>query len=228
MALRAVLLDVDGTLIDSNDAHAEAFVESLADHGYDVAFEEIRRRIGMGGDKLLAETVGLWPDDERAGKINQGHGERFKAHYLPRLKPFPRVRDLLERMQASGFDLIAASSAEEAELKPLLEQAGVADLMKARTSATEVEHSKPDPDIVQAALRKAGCAPEEAVMLGDTPYDVEAATRAGVKIIAVRCGGWTDADLAGAIAIYDDAADLLAHYEASPLQDGLLPAAGKR
>jgi phosphoglycolate phosphatase-like HAD superfamily hydrolase len=115
-----------------------------------------------------------------------------------------------------GFVLVVGSSAKEDELQPLLERAGIADLITARASSDDVEGSKPDPDIVVAALDAAGASPSDAIMLGDTPYDVAAAGRAGVRIVGVESGGWTSSDLAGAVAVYADAADLLTRYDASP------------
>ena len=217
MKVRGVLLDVDGTLLDSNDAHAEAFVEAFADCGHPVPFEKVRPLIGKGSDKLLMEAAGLEKESEPGKKVGERKKEIFTEQYLPRLQPFPGVRELLTRMQEEGLKLVAASSAEEEELKALLEKAGVADLVTERTSSSEVEASKPDPDIVQAALKKIGLPAGEVVMLGDTPYDVEAARKAGVGVLALRCGGWTDADLQGALAVYQDPADLLAQYGPSPL-----------
>jgi phosphoglycolate phosphatase-like HAD superfamily hydrolase len=120
-------------------------------------------------------------------------------------------------MQNDGLKLFVASSAEQDELAQLLEIAGVTDFIQKKTSSDDAKRSKPDPDIVQTTLEKMGYAPSEVVMLGDTPYDLQAAQKAGVPLIALRCGGWTDPDLAGAIAIYHDPADLLAHYDTSPL-----------
>jgi phosphoglycolate phosphatase-like HAD superfamily hydrolase len=119
-------------------------------------------------------------------------------------------------MRDSGLELVVATSAKEAEMNALLDVCGVRELVRARASGDEADHSKPDPDIVQAALRKAGVSPEAALMLGDTPYDVAAAARGGVRTVALRSGGWEDAELKGAVAVYQDVADLLAQYEASP------------
>ncbi len=123
-------------------------------------------------------------------------------------------------MHETGLKLVVASSAAADELEQLLEIAGATDLVEKRTSSSDAEHSKPDPDIVQVALESAGVDPSEAIMLGDTPYDIQAATKAGVRLVAVRCGGWDDDDLKGAIAIYDAPADLLAHYDTSPFARG--------
>ena len=215
--LRAVLLDVDGTLIDSNDQHAESWAEVLKANGHPVSFEEIRRLIGMGGDKLLSTTVQIDEESDEGKRISEERSELFKERYLPHLKAFPGVKELLARMHDQGLRLAVASSAREDELKTLLELAGATDLIEAQASSSEVENSKPDPDLVQTALAKLDCPAEEVLMLGDTPYDIEAAGKAGVGVIALRCGGWRDADLQGAVAIYTDAADLLAQYDRSPL-----------
>jgi len=219
VAYRAVLLDVDGTLIDSNDAHTRAWVEVLARHGFDAPYEEIRRLIGMGSDKLLPEVAGISSESPRGKQISEERGELFRSRYLPHLKPFPSVRELLERMRADGKQLVIATSAHDEELKGLLKIAGVEDLIQGETSSSDAENSKPDPDIVAAALRKSGCPPPDVVMLGDTPYDVEAARKAGAAVIALRCGGWDDSSLQGAKAIYDDPQDLAAKLHTSPFAE---------
>lgn len=126
------------------------------------------------------------------------------------------VRELLERLKSEGYELLVASSASEDDLRVLLDRAGVRELLTERTSSDDANESKPEPDIVMAALRRAGARPEDAIMLGDTPYDVDAAKSAGVQVVALRCGGWNDEDLAGADAIYDSPADLLEHFDQSP------------
>jgi HAD superfamily hydrolase (TIGR01509 family) len=214
---RAVLLDVDGTLVDSNEAHIQAWVEALAEHGIDVPSERIRSLVGMGGDNLLPAAVGIEKDSPKGEAIAERRGEIFRSRYLPHIRPFPAVRPLLERMRAAGLELAVASSSPAEEMKPLLERAGVSDLIGDTASGSDAERSKPDPDIVHAALRKIGRRSEEALLLGDTPYDIQAAGKAGVGVIALRCGGFSDEDLHGALAIYDDAADLLAGFDESPL-----------
>jgi HAD superfamily hydrolase (TIGR01509 family) len=221
-ALRTVLLDVDGTLIDSNDAHARAWVDALAAHGYVVRFEQVRPLIGKGGDKILPELVGLDPESDEAKRINETRSEIFLNRELPTLRPTAGARALLERMLAEGLELVVATSAKAEEVRALLEQAGVADLIQLASSADDAKRSKPDPDIVQAALRQSGSQAIHSVMIGDTPYDVEAAKRARVPAIALRCGGWwSDDAFADAAAIYDDPADLLAHFDESPLGSAL-------
>ena len=214
--LRGVLLDVDGTLLLSNQAHAEAFAIAFREAGHDIPAERVRPLIGMGSDKLIPQLTGL---DEESPE-GQAIGERKKAAFatlLPEVKPAPGARALLERLRDRGLVLVVATSAGSDELDPLLDRAGVRDLIDERTSSSDVEHSKPDPDIVAAAVQRSGHPAGALVMLGDTPYDVEAARRAGVALVAVRCGGWDDADLAGAAAVYDDPAHLLRELDRSPL-----------
>ena len=217
-ALRTVLLDVDGTLIDSNDGHARAWVGALRAHGYVVPFEQVRPLIGMGGDKLMPALTGLDPKSAEAERIGETRSELFLDEELRSLQPTRGARSLLEHLLGVGFELVVATSAKDDEVRALLEQAGVSDLIQLASSADDAERSKPDPDIVQAALRLSGSQAAHSAMLGDTPYDVEAAARARVPAIALRCGGWwDDAALARATALYDDPADLLAHFEDSPL-----------
>jgi len=213
----AVIFDVDGTLVDSNDAQARSWVDALKEFGYSVPYEKVRPLIGMGGDKVLPETIGVQKDSEKGKQISKRRSEIFKEKYLPNVKPFPDAQKLLDRMRKQGLKLAIATSAQPDELRPLLQIVGAADLIEDKTSARDVKSSKPDPDVMQVALKRVGYPPNEVVMIGDTPYDIEAARKVGVGAIAFRCGGWSDSDLAGAIAIYNDPADLLAHYDSSPL-----------
>lgn len=211
--IKLVLLDIDGTLLLSNDAHAHAFVEAAKSLGLAANFSSIRRLIGMGGDKLIPEAFDFEADSKAGKKLAEAKDRVFES-YVSHLQPAPGARALLSRLREDGIRLVVATSAGKDTVKKLLDQAGVRDLIDDAASADDAESSKPDPDIIQAALRKAGENASSAIMLGDTPYDVEAALRAGVRIISVRCGGlWTDADLRGSLAIYDDPADILAHYE---------------
>lgn len=214
--LKAVLLDVDGTLLDSNDAHARAWVDVGAEFGLDIAYEHARRLIGMGGDKVLPELTGEEDGSEKGEQIKERRTRIFMERYAPDLRPTPGARALCERLRDRGLKLVVATSANEQEMGVLLDKAGVRDLMQGATNADDAENSKPDPDIVRAALDEAGCGAGETLMLGDTPYDVEAARRAGVGIVAVRCGGWGDEDLRDAVAVFDHPADLLAHWDESP------------
>lgn len=212
-ALRGMLLDVDGTLLDSNDAHARAWQEALAEQGFRVDLPHIRRLIGMGSDKIVPLLTDLPPDDPAADRLKERRGELFRTRHLPSLRPFPRARELLEALGHRGIVPVVATSATADDMKALLERAGVADLIDASVSSDDVDRSKPDPDIVATALEKAALAPDAAALVGDTPYDVAAARRAGVRAIALRSGGWLDHELGGAQAIFDDVADLCAHLE---------------
>jgi HAD superfamily hydrolase (TIGR01509 family) len=210
-----VILDVDGTLVDSNDAHARSWVQAFAEHGITVAYEDVRRAIGMGGDKLIPLMSGIQEDSDKGGHISSRRGEIFAQVWLPRLRPFPCTRELLQRFRHDGLTLAVASSAKKDELTALLDIAAVRDLIPHATSSDDAANSKPDPDIVQAAVKTTGCAPGHAVMVGDTPYDIEAARRTGVFVVAFECGGWSRAELGEADEVYRDPEDLLARYDSS-------------
>lgn len=212
-----MIFDIDGTLVDSNDAHAQSWVETLKEAGYDVPFDVLRPMIGMGGDKLLPAAIGVESDSERGKRLTKRRWEIFSAKYLPKLRAFAGSRALAERMKSEGLKLLVASSAGSHELESLLEAAQVADLVEEKSSSSEGTDSKPDPDIVQTAVRNSGFKAEELVMIGDTPYDVAAATGAHVPIIGFLCGGWTAQELNGAVAIYEGPAELLRWYDASLL-----------
>lgn len=206
---QTAIFDVDGTLIDSNGAHAGTWCQALRDHGIQVTAATIRRLIGMGGDKLLPTVAHVEESSELGKKI----GKRKKALFdrqLPGLQPTPGARALVEFLRNSKVDLVIATSADDQEMRSLLKVARVDDLFPIRSSKDDATESKPDPDIVHAAMARAQARPEETVMIGDTPYDIEAARRAGIKTIALRCGGyWTDDDLQGAEDIVDHPAALL-------------------
>lgn len=214
----AVIFDVDGTLVDSNDAHAEAWVEALAESGRHPSFDRVRPLIGMGADKLLPEVAGIAADSAEGQPIVERRREIFQRRFLPELRPTRGAHALLEHLRDERMELVVASSATRAEINGLLRVANAVKMFEAKASSDDAARSKPDPDIVHAAIDRAGCPRDEIIMIGDTPYDIEAATRAGIAIIALRCGGWTDDALRGALAIYDDPADLVAAYDLSPFK----------
>jgi len=217
---KAVIFDIDGTLIDTVDLHASAWVEALKHFGFDIAFEDMRSQIGKGGDQILH---GLLPPDvieQRGEEIKDFRGELFKRDYLAKARPFPGVRNLFERIRASGQRAVLASSGTGEEVEQYKRIAGIADLIDSATSSDDAARSKPFPDIFQAALAKLSpLKPEEAVVVGDTPYDAEAARNAGVKTVGVLSGGFSEQALreAGCIAVYRDTEDLVRNYETSPL-----------
>ena len=212
-----MLFDVDGTLVNSNDAHAHAWVEAFAAFGVTVDLTPVRRSIGMGGDKLMPAVAGIEEDSPVGRRISKRRGEIFSTKYLPHLRPFPKARELVAAVKARGVTAVAASSAKDDELRTLLAIAGAGSLLDAATSSDDAEESKPDPDIIHVAVRKAHADPATAVMIGDTPYDVQAASSAGVDCIAFRCGGWHDRDLEGAVAVYDGPWHLLERLDEVPL-----------
>jgi len=219
MALEVVIFDVDGTLIDSVDQHAEAWLRTLRRYGCDTTFGAVRGQIGKGGDQLMPVFLPTDVIQNGGEEIEQHRGDLFKREFLPTIRGFPGVRELFERLRADGKRAVLASSAKEDELERYKEIAGITDLVEAATSSDDAERSKPFPDIFLAALKAAGVEPEQAVVIGDTPYDAEAAVKAGVRPIGVLCGGFPEAGLraAGCIAIYRDPQHLLEAYDDSPL-----------
>jgi len=218
-SLRAVLLDVDGTLIDSNDAHAAAWSDACGQLGYDLPRAFFRPLIGMGGDQILRKIEpNLSPEADPGRAIVERRAKLFLQRYLPLLAATPGARALTQRLKDDRLSRVVASSAKSDELDALLAVVGIADLIDLKTTSDDADRSKPAPDIIQAALEKAGISAHEAIMLGDTPYDIRSAERAGVSTVALRCGGWDASSLTGAIAIYEDPADLLARFDTSPFR----------
>ena len=222
---RAVFMDIDGTMLDSNLAHARAWSEALQAHGHHVATVRILPLIGMGGDKLLAQVTGISADSDEGQAIERDSDQVFNERYLSGLRPFPRVRELLERLKQRDVLLGVATSAGRDDAHRLLRQTGVEDLFDCAATSDDVQSSKPDPDIVEAALAKCGRPADQVVLIGDTPYDVESARRSHVACIAVRCGGWSSAELGAAIAVFDDPAAILESLDEQPLCSWFRPRA---
>ena len=217
---KAVIFDVDGTLVDSVDLHARAWVDVFQEYGHEVAFKDVRSQIGKGGDQLM--PVFLKPEEieARGEELADRRSAILKERYLPQITAFPKVRQLLERVLADHTKVALASSASKDELKTYKAIAQIEDIVQEETSSDDAEQSKPHPDIFEAALRRLdGIQPGEAIVVGDTPYDAEAANKAGLRTVGLLCGGWSEHDLrqAGCIAVYQDPADLLAHFDGSPL-----------
>ena len=213
--LDAVIFDVDGTLVDSVDLHAEAWSRAFAHFGWTVDTAQARSQIGKGGDQLLPVFL---PEEvcRKDGKAIEAYRkDLFQRDYLHRVKGFPQVRALFERLIGDGKLVALASSAKGDELGAYKKAAGIDDLKLVETSSDDAEKSKPHPDIFQAALDKLKLSAKTCVVVGDTPYDAEAALKAGLRTTGVLCGGFPEFDIraGGASQIYEDPADLLDHYK---------------
>jgi HAD superfamily hydrolase (TIGR01509 family) len=213
----AVLFDIDGTLVDSNYLHVDAWLRSFADVGHPVPAWRIHRAIGMDSSKLLDALLG--DEVERLGDdAKQRHTEHYQRDG-ERLRPFEHAQDLLRELAGRGMQVVLATSAPPHEFEMLQRVLEVDDAVAEFTTAGDVTTAKPEPDVVQVALQKAGVDAEDAVMVGDSVWDMEAAGRAGVQAIGFRSGGVSEGELrdAGAIAVYDDPADLIRQLDSSPL-----------
>jgi HAD superfamily hydrolase (TIGR01509 family) len=221
---KAVLFDVDGTLVDTVDLHAKAWVEALQHFGVEADFTDIRLQIGKGGDQFLPGLIPPAMLEERGEEIQEFRSDLFQRQYMSQVRPFPGVRELFERIRSSGQKIVLASSGPTEEVETHKATANIADLIDDATTADDAERSKPFPDIFEAAFSKLGLSERsDAMVIGDTPYDVEAARAAGLSTIGFLCGGFTEQALrqAGAIAIYRDPQHLLEGYDRSPLARGL-------
>ncbi|MEA2998338.1 MAG: hypothetical protein QOK17_171 [Sphingomonadales bacterium] len=211
---RAWLFDVDGTLVDTNDLHAAAWREAFLHFGRDVSLEAIRWQVGKGGDNLIPSLLpGLGEEGQAA--LEAWRGDRFKRCYMPRAMPFEGVRALFERIVADRARIVLASSSSEVEVAYYLGLIGAEDLVSASTSRDDAGSSKPCPDIFEAALAKLRLPPADAIVVGDSVWDVKAAAKAGLRAIGFRSGGFPDEALleAGACALFDGPGDLLARYD---------------
>lgn len=226
---RAVLFDIDGTLIDSVDLHAQAWKEALDRFGKRVAYDAVRGQIGKGGDQLLPEFLDA-DERERFGEdLEEYRSGLYRRSYLPWANAFPQARELLARLKQSGLLVGLASSCSRAELGCYLRLVGGASLVDAVTTADDVDRSKPFPDLFQVCLDRLRLDPSDAIAVGDSPFDAESAARAGLRTVGLLSGGFPERALeaAGCIAIYSDVAELLAGLETSPLAPGPGPAAGR-
>jgi HAD superfamily hydrolase (TIGR01549 family) len=219
--ITAVIFDIDGTLLDSVDLHAEAWREALERFGKKISFPEVRRQIGKGGDQLMPVFLSRQELQKFGAELEQYRSDLFKKEFLPRVTAFPEVRQLFQRIRQDDKRIGLASSAKGDELKTYKAIAGIDDLIEAETSSDDAARSKPYPDIFQAALAELGdVRADNVVVVGDTAYDAEAAGKANLRTVGVTCGGWSEDDLrrAGCIAVYRDPSDLLTRYEASPIR----------
>ena len=218
MQKRAILFDIDGTLVDSNDAHVEAWQRAFAAEGYAFSRAEIHGQIGKGGDNLVPS---LLPEVsvEVQERLAAAEGETYKRDFMTRVEPLDGASEVLKNLAERGHTLILASSASRAEVDFYVDLLDADGLISGTTSKDDVPHSKPCPDIFTAALALTGGPAASAIVIGDTPYDVLAARRAGIEAIAVLSGGFAREELAscGPVAIYESVADIEGNYETSPI-----------
>jgi HAD superfamily hydrolase (TIGR01549 family) len=216
--IKGAIFDIDGTLVDSVDLHARAWQEALAKFGHDVPFDAVRQQIGKGGDQLLPIFLTREEQEKYGKQLEESRGRLFKRDYLPLVKPFPRVRELFQRLRAGGKQIVLASSAKGDEIEAYKRIAHIEDLVERQTSSDDVSRSKPHPEICEVALKRLhGIDPAQAIAVGDSPYDAIAAGKLKITCIGVLSGGFPGPELraAGYSAIYEDCADLLKHYEGS-------------
>jgi HAD superfamily hydrolase (TIGR01509 family) len=216
--IQAVLFDIDGTLVDSNEQHVNAWAFAFRDEGHPQEIDDIRAQIGKGGDLLVPALLPEASDAVRK-RLAEGQGQYFKTMYLDHIRAFPDATALIQKVHATGRKVALASSAKGEELRHYVALLGIGDCLAATASIDDVEASKPEPDIFSAALGKLGVAGGHAIVVGDTPYDVEAALRAGIAAIGLTSGPFDRAQMkaAGAIAVFADVADLLEHFDRSPV-----------
>jgi membrane protein len=221
MPLKAVFFDIDGTLVDSNEFHVQAWQQAFHDAGHQLVKEEIRIQIGKGADQLIPALVPSLSDDQQKS-IADRHGEIFRLRYLKQVRPFAHATAIVEMLHAKGLQVLLASSAGRNEVQHYVDLLKIAPMLTGTVSKDDVAHSKPSGDIFAAALAKIfPLAASETLAIGDTPYDVESALRSEVKTIALRSGGFSENVLgdAGAIAVYASVKELFEQYDSSPLRD---------
>lgn len=216
---KAVIFDIDGTLIDSVDLHALAWHEAFEHFGHEVTFEQARSQIGKGGDQLLPNFLSQDEIADHGKALEAWRSQRFKSAYLSSIRPFSAVPLLLQRVREAGFKVTVASSAKEDELQTYLDIAGVTKLVDTISSSADAEKSKPAPDIFEAVLAKLQLSGSDAISVGDSPYDAQASSKAGLKCIGMLTGGFTEHSLrdAGCIEVYPGPAALFACFETSPI-----------
>lgn len=197
--LAAVIFDIDGTLTDSVDIHAMAWQEALRKFGHDIPYERVRRQIGKGGDQLLQTLLSRSDLEEQGEALDQFRGELFKSKYMKHIRPLSMVPELFRRIRTQGTKIVLASSAKRDEVEEYEKLLQVEDLVEHETSSDDAERSKPHPDIFVAAMKRLGTPKaQEAIAIGDTPYDAQATAAISVACVGVASGGWTREELQSA------------------------------
>jgi beta-phosphoglucomutase-like phosphatase (HAD superfamily) len=224
MMFKAVVFDVDGTLVDSVEIHAQAWQDAFKEFDHTIDLDMLRGQIGKGGDHLMPVFLSDAEMTDISEALNKRRAEILKSKYLSKIEAFPQVRALFQQILSSGRDIALASSAKGDELQHYKQLASIADLVDVETSADDADHSKPDPDIFQAALsRLHDMSANEVVVIGDTPYDITAAANAGMQSIGFLSGGWSQRELltAGCLICYRDPAHLFDEFDSSPLGNAI-------
>lgn len=219
--VKVLLSDIDGTLVDSNAMHAEAWRRTFEHFGVQVSMAEAWSQIGKGGDKLIPVFVREADRDRLQKEMEKYRKEIFHRDYMARIVSFPRARDLLAAVKEGGIKIVLATSSDEEDVATYKRIIGIEDLIDEESSASDAKESKPEPDIFSVALKKAGVSADRAIALGDTPYDAQAAGKIGIRVVGLTCGGWKRDDLldAGCMEVYQDPADLLLHLQDSRLAE---------
>jgi HAD superfamily hydrolase (TIGR01509 family) len=217
VAVEAALLDVDGTLIDSNYHHALAWYRAFRRHDIVLPLWRIHRAVGMGGDQLVPALVGPELDKDQGDDIRSARDEIYTGGLMDEVAPLERAHELIAELKDRGLQVVLASSSPRDELERYLDLLDARELADAWTTKDDVEATKPAPDLILAALEKAQT--ESAVLVGDTPWDVEAASKAGVETLCVITGGWSKQELreAGAIAVFESVDELRQRLDETPL-----------
>jgi HAD superfamily hydrolase (TIGR01509 family) len=212
------ILDIDGTLVDTNYHHTIAWSRAFRQNGIVLPLWRIHRHMGMGGDQLVAELTDDATEEEKGDAIRDAEKVLY-MELIEEVEPMEGSRELIEDLKERGHTVVLASSAKSSEVDHYLDQLDARDLADDWTTSSDVEHTKPQPDLVQAALDKAGAGSDDAVMIGDTPWDIEAAKRVGVETLTVLTGGFSRAELeeAGAAAVFESVAELRRRLAETPL-----------
>jgi HAD superfamily hydrolase (TIGR01549 family) len=211
--LQAILFDIDGTLVDSNDAHARCWIEAFAKFGKQLEWEVVRHQIGKGGDLLVPDLLNAREMRRFGEKVKEYRGELWKREYMRNVQPFPYARAVLQELHGCGIKLAFASSSNADEVEYYTQLLGAGELLETSTSKGDAEMSKPSPEIFRAALERTGSGETRTLAVGDTPYDVLAAHRIPLPIVAVRCGGFEDELLGKAEFLFDHVEELWREIE---------------
>jgi HAD superfamily hydrolase (TIGR01549 family) len=228
--LRAFIFDIDGTLVDSNELHVDSWDRAFRKFGKHFPREALRAQIGKGSDQYLPEFLTSDEIDRFEKELDEYRSELFRKEYLPKVRPFPKVRELFQRIRDDHKRIVLASSGKKADTEYYVKLLKIDNLIEGHVSGDDADNSKPAPDIFAASLKKlGGISPADAVTVGDTRFDIEAARKAGLKTIAFLCGGTSESVLrqAGAVVIYRDPADFLAHYDELTTSNVLIPESGR-